>query len=80
MSKFGLALEATEPVSQLATQMAVEMININFISVKQKLNSCSCNNHNKQTLKWCCLDGEILLKQLLANYAETRASILELNW
>ena len=28
-----LALEATEPVSQLVTQMAVEMININLISV-----------------------------------------------
>ena len=31
-----LALEATEPVSELVTQMAVELINIHFISVQQK--------------------------------------------
>ena len=29
-------LEATEPVSQLVTQKAVAMININHISVRQK--------------------------------------------
>ena len=31
-----LALEATEPVSEPATQMAVEEINIHLISVQQK--------------------------------------------
>ena len=31
-----LALKATEPISQPVTQMAVEMININLISVQQK--------------------------------------------
>ena len=31
-----LALEATEPVSELVTQMAVELINIHLISVQQK--------------------------------------------
>ena len=31
-----LALEATEPVSELVTQMAVELINIHLNSVQQK--------------------------------------------
>ena len=31
-----LALEATEPVSELVTQMAVELINNHLISVQQK--------------------------------------------
>ena len=31
-----LALDATEPVSQLVTQIRVELINIHFISVQQK--------------------------------------------
>ena len=31
-----LALEATEPVSEPVTQMAVELINIQIISVQQK--------------------------------------------
>ena len=31
-----LALDATEPVSQPVTQLAVEMINIHLISVQQK--------------------------------------------
>ena len=31
-----LALEATEPVSEQVTQMAVELINIHLISVQQK--------------------------------------------
>ena len=31
-----LGLEATEPVSEQVTQMAVELINIHFISVQQK--------------------------------------------
>ena len=31
-----LALDATEPVSELETQMAVELINIHLISVQQK--------------------------------------------
>ena len=31
-----LALEATEPVSELVTQIALELINIHLISVMQK--------------------------------------------
>ena len=31
-----LALEATEPVSEPVTQMAIELINIHIISVQQK--------------------------------------------
>jgi hypothetical protein len=31
-----LALEATEPISELVTQMAVELINNHLISVQQK--------------------------------------------
>ena len=31
-----LAVEATEPVSEPATKMAVELVNIHFISVQQK--------------------------------------------
>ena len=31
-----LALDATEPVSELVTQMAVELINVHLISVQQK--------------------------------------------
>ena len=31
-----LALEATEPVTEPVTQMAVELINIDLISVNQK--------------------------------------------
>ena len=31
-----LAQESTEPVSELVTQMAVELINIHLISVQQK--------------------------------------------
>ena len=32
----GLGLEATKMASQMVTQMAVELINIHFISVEQK--------------------------------------------
>ena len=31
-----LALEATEPVSELVTQMAVELINVHLISAQKK--------------------------------------------
>ena len=53
-----LALEATEPVSKPVTQMAVEMINIDLISVQQKrwvykLHHFLYKNHNIQLLKCC---------------------------
>ena len=61
-----LALDATELVSQPLTQTAVEMINIYVISVLQKrwvqkLNSFSCNSHDKKCFKWCWNDAGILL-------------------
>ena len=38
----------------------------------QKLHSFSCNNHNKQTLKWCWNDAGILLNLSFANDELTR--------
>ena len=51
-----LALEATDPVSEPVTQMAVELMNNHLILVQQKRSvrkqhSFSCKNRNKQLLK-----------------------------
>ena len=39
-----LALEATEPVSESVTQMAVELINNHLISVQKKIEALVCSS------------------------------------
>ena len=59
-----LALEATEPVSEPVTQMAVEMINNHLISVQSKRDECKSYNlfHVKTTINIFWNDAEMLLK------------------